>query len=153
MASKRFLIRFFFLFLMATVPFFLGCSASSNSLNYDRQQAISLYQQGKYPQAIKELVILVGQIPRDSELWFRLGNAYAKNEQPNRAIESYRNALLRNPQHGKAWYNLGVIHMQEGLKAFIDMEKHTTRNDPARINAKEKRDGLLLLLEGQDKKR
>ncbi len=150
MAGKQ-LLRVLF-FFGATLPFLWGCATSNNSLSNDRQQAIALYQQGKYPQAIQELKVLVQQIPKDSELWFRLGNAYAKNKQPNLAIESYRNALLRNPRHGRAWYNLGVIHMQEALKAFIDMEKHTSINDPARKKAKAKRDALLLLLDGQDKK-
>jgi tetratricopeptide (TPR) repeat protein len=152
MACKRTVNRHFFTFFLflATVPLFCGCAANSSALDTTRQHAAVLYQQGKYSQAIQELQTIVSQVPKDSELWFRLGNAYAKNQQPNMAIESYRNALLRNPEHGKAWYNLGVIHMQEALKAFIDMEKHTNSHDPARINARAKRDGLLLLLGGQD---
>lgn len=153
MASERINCILIFMALLAGLSVLSGCTATTERVRSERQQAVSLYQQGQYPQAIQELEDLVKRIPKDSELRFRLGNAYAKNGQPEKAIESYRSALLRNPELGKAWYNMGLIHMQEGLKAFIDMEKFVSETDPALEKAAEKREGLLLLLGGQEKEK
>ncbi len=76
-----------------------------------------------------------------------MGNAYAKARKPDQAVSAYREALLRNPELGKAWYNLGMIHIQEALKAFIDMGKYVSPTDPASRAAAAKRQALFLILQ------
>ena len=45
---------------------------------------------------------------------FILGNAYYAVNQPERAEQSYRNALTRYPDFQRAWKNLGVLHYSGG---------------------------------------
>jgi tetratricopeptide (TPR) repeat protein len=81
-------------------------------------------------------------------LWFKLGNSYAREKKPQQAIEAYQNALLREPDMTKAWYNMGIIQMQIALKTFIDMGKYSQSVDAVSSRGKNMREGLMLLLQG-----
>jgi tetratricopeptide (TPR) repeat protein len=130
---------------------FSGCAATGQTKPDDpvklRAQAVQAYRDGRYAAAVAGFEELVAAMPKDSELWFRLGNAYAKARKPDQAVQAYREALLRNPEYGKAWYNLGMMHMQEALKAFIDMGKYVSPTDPASRAAEKKRQALFLILQ------
>lgn len=137
--------------LLSFLLFFVaGCAAQN--LTQVRQEAYQAYQTGDYPTAVDKFELLVDKIPRDGELWFRLGNAYAKAMLPEQAVQAYQNALLRDPALGKAWYNLGLIHMQAALKAFVDMQQYVDDSDPAFVKADTMRDALFPLL-GSDNER
>jgi len=128
-----------------------GCAVTGEKQLKDpialRAKAVQAYQDGDYDTAVAGFEELVAAMPKDSELWFRLGNAYAKDQKPDQAVRAYREALVRNPEYGKAWYNLGMIHMQEALKAFIDMGKYVAPDDPASQAAATKRQALFLILQ------
>jgi tetratricopeptide (TPR) repeat protein len=112
-----------------------------------RESAINDYKEGRYDAAIVEFGVLVNMLPKDGDLWFRLANSYARAGRPDKAIESYRNALLREPELGKAWYNLGVIHLQEALNAFITMGKYVPADSPMAEVVSKKRQVLFDLLQ------
>ncbi len=126
-----------------------GCISVKN-LTAEREQAFLAYEQGNFEKASQQFEILVQEIPKDAELWFKLGNSYARVQYPQKAIEAYQNALLRDPGLSKAWYNMGIIQMQTALKTFIDMEKYTEAADPVHLKGKKMREGLLLLLDRSD---
>lgn len=127
-----------------------GCAATKLDSNpvAIRAEAALAYKEGRFDEAVTKFEQLVAKVPKDSELWFRLGNSYAKAKNPDLAIVAYRNALLRDPEFGKAWYNLGVIQMQEALKAFIEMKKYVPADDPVSIAAEKKCEVLFRLLHG-----
>lgn len=136
--------------LLAVLLFSLvltGCA--SHDLALSREEAYLAYRDGDYSTAVERFEMLVQEVPGDAELWFRLGNAYAKAMMPEQAVAAYRNSLLRDPHQGKAWYNMGVIHMQTALKSFIDMQDYVSADDPVGVRGRALRDGLFTLL-GQD---
>lgn len=67
-----------------TVPVLWGCDSASKELN-DLQQA-------------------VWQNPEDPQAYIRLGNAYARQQQYDKAVDSYEKALALNPQSGMTVY-------------------------------------------------
>ena len=140
-----------FLLLLFCSAVLAGCAAGGKKQLSDpitvRKDAVQAYQEGDYDAAVAGFKELVAAMPKDSELWFRLGNSYAKARKPDQAVTAYREALIRNPEFGKAWYNLGMIHMQEALKAFIDMGKYVSPTDPASRAAAAKRQALFLILQ------
>ena len=73
---------------------------------------------------------LVEAVPQDAELWFRLGNIYARIEQPDAAVVAYREALVRDGSLGKAWFNMGVIQLRQAANSFLKMQVHTAAGDP-----------------------
>lgn len=129
---------------------FLGGCAATHDIKARRQAAYGAYNAGDYDAAAGRFAELVEEIPRDAELWFRLGNAYVKTKRPRQAVEAYENALLRDPQLAKAWYNKGIVHMQEALKAFVDMQKHVDENTEVGRQGNRMRDGVFELLEGTE---
>lgn len=131
--------------LFLTVLYLPGCS--SKDLTAERQEAYLAYQDGNYSMAAEKFEDLVQEIPKDAELWFRLGNSYAKVQSPKKAVEAYENALLRNPELGKAWYNMGMIYLQAALKSFVDMESYVSENDPVGTRGRILRDSIFSLLE------
>lgn len=133
----------FFLVLAALVV--SGCA--HKDLVAERQGAYQTYQAGAYAEAAEQFEALVAVMPKDAELWFRLGNAYAKAMSPKKAIGAYENALLRDPEMAKAWYNKGLIHLQEALKTFIDMQGYVAEDDPIGRRGRLMRGGILDILE------
>lgn len=67
-----------------TVPALWGCDTASKELN-DLQQA-------------------VWQNPEDPQAYINLGNAYARQQQFDKAVDSYEKALALNPQSGMTVY-------------------------------------------------
>lgn len=132
-------------FLMLAVLVFSGCA--TKNLMVERQGAYQAYQEEDYGAAAEKFEELVGAIPKDAELWFRLGNSYAKISLPEKAINAYQNALLRDPKMGKAWYNMGLVHLQAALKSFVDMDSYVAENDPAAKRGELMREGIFSLLE------
>lgn len=121
-----------------------GCGASG--LLVDRDQAYKFYDQGDYATACQQFEQLVSEIPKDDELWFRMANACARAEYPQKAIDAYQEALVRNPSLTKAWYNMGIVQMQTALNSFTEMQRYTPVTDPIRQKGEEMQEGLLQLL-------
>jgi tetratricopeptide (TPR) repeat protein len=55
--------------------------------------------------------------PEDADGFYMLGNAYADLQQNANALEAYRKALELNPKLTRAYYNIGVIQLNEKNKA------------------------------------
>jgi len=121
-----------------------ACSAGNYAA--ERNAAYLAYDAGEYSSACAQLLAMAAEIPKDAELWFKAGNACAKARYPDRAIEAYQNAVLRDPEMAKAWHNLGTVQMQVALGTFIEMEGHVVPDDPVLAKANKLRDGLAVLL-------
>ena len=79
---------------------------------------------------------LTVQIPGDVEPWFRLGNVYARTNQLDAAVATYREALIREPKNSKIWHNLGVIQLKQAANTFLEMQQYTEENDPLSLRAR-----------------
>lgn len=124
----------------------IGCA--HQDLVATRSGAYQAYEDGRYAEAAEKFEALVAEIPKDAELWFRLGNAYARAMEPHNAVKAYENALLRDPQMAKAWYNKGLIHMQAALKTFVEMDAYIAADDPVGRRGRHLRARLWEILEG-----
>lgn len=119
------------------------------------EEAYRAYQMQDYRAAAEKFEILVQEMPADGELWFRLGNSYARSKMPQQAIGAYQNALLRDPAIEKAWFNMGLIHLHAALKAFVDMQNYVDDETPVGKRGKMIREELFGLLgsgDGDEKK-
>lgn len=136
-------------FISVIACLFVGCAnpdINSKITFDDEKEASQAYNDGRYDQAIEKYEFLVQEFPKDPTLWFRLANAFAKNGEPEKAINAYQNTLLLDQGHEKAWYNMGVIQMQLALKTFIDMQQNIPPGNPVRERGAKKMDGLMDLL-------
>ncbi len=93
-----------------------------------QQQADAAYAQGDMVQALGAYRALLDAMPGDTTIWFRLGNIYARLDQPQDAVAAYQQVLQRDAVHAKAWHNLGVVLLQQAQEAFSRSEQ-TARGD------------------------
>ena len=124
-----------------------GMNSNSAKTVFDYEQAAAeAYAKGNYSLAAEQYELLVKEVPKDPNFWFRLANSYAKNKEPNKAVQAYQNTLLRDASYEKAWYNMGIIQMQQALRTFIDMQEAIPADSEVRKLAENKMNGLFELL-------
>jgi len=90
---------------------------------------------------------LAAEMPQDADLWFKLGNIYARTERPELAVAAYRETLVRRPELTKAWFNMGVVQLRQAAASFKQMEIHVAPEDPARLQAEAAYGAILAILE------
>ncbi len=139
----------FLVILLWLCPFlFAGCASVGNQTDISvyGQQANQAYSQGNYKLASEKYRVLVKKDPKNSLFWFRLANAYAKDNEHEKAVKAYQKTLSLEPGYTKAWYNMGLMQMQLALKTFLDFQKTVPPDNPIRIKTDQNIDGLFQLL-------
>ncbi|WP_052761187.1 tetratricopeptide repeat protein [Sedimenticola thiotaurini] len=111
-------------------PLIRDTDTGDRSLMSIRTEAIDTYQRRDYQAALPLYIHLTNEVTTDPELWFQLGNIYARLKQPEPAIEAYRAALKLNPRYSKAWHNMGVVQIQQSTNTFTQMLQNTPIHDP-----------------------
>ena len=73
-------------------------------------------QQGAYAEAVS-LFSRALDWEQSAELWYELGNGYARLDQLDRAIDAYRRALALDGGVGHIWYNFAEVLLVAGERA------------------------------------
>ena len=81
--------------------------ASTDALYLD---AINATVSRNFPASIKAYSDLAGLSPNEPRVYVDLGRAYEKNEESDKAIESYVQATQRDPQYGTAFLRMGSLY-------------------------------------------
>jgi len=84
--------------------------------------AAKAYEQQDWPASEKHYITLTQKLPEEVEPWFKLGNIYARTLRLDGAIKFYREALVRDSEHVKAWHNMAVVQLREASKSFAELE-------------------------------
>ncbi|MDZ7736803.1 MAG: tetratricopeptide repeat protein [Gammaproteobacteria bacterium] len=87
------------------------------------------------------------EVPQEADPWFRLGNIYARLEQPGKAVAAYQEALVRKPENGKAWHNMGIVQLRQAMNSFMHLEAATEPGDPLHDRARIMLDTVSQVLE------
>jgi len=95
-----------------------------------QQNAQAAYQDKDWDKAVDYYGTLTQRMPEDAEIWFRLGNSYARLNKHGAAIQSYQQALNRDPRNSKTWHNLGIVQLKLATNTFIEMQNNTNADDP-----------------------
>lgn len=122
------------IFLTALVITMCACASAPGKNSQQiidlKKQATTLYDAKNYDGAIKSYVKLVELWPEEADNWFRLGNCYARSKQPNKAVLAYRETLVRDPKHSKAWFNMAYVQAGMLGKTVAEMYQHIDPKDP-----------------------
>ena len=95
-----------------------------------QQNAQAAYQDKDWDKAVDYYGTLSQRMPENAEIWFRLGNSYARLNKHGAAIQSYQQALSRDPRNSKTWHNLGIVQLKLATNTFIEMQNNTNADDP-----------------------
>ncbi|MEQ8496244.1 MAG: tetratricopeptide repeat protein, partial [Gammaproteobacteria bacterium] len=106
----------------------------------------SAYSAGEWAAAEPHYRALVAAIPQDAELWFRLGNIYARVDKPDAAVAAYREALVREGDLAKAWFNMGVVQLRQAANSFLKLGAHVDPADPVARQGAEAYEAIMVIL-------
>ena len=112
-----------------------------------KAQADKAYASEDWVTAEKAYTKLTQAVPTEAEYWFRLGNIYVRKDRPYDAITMYREALVRDPRHSRAWHNLGLTQLRIATNTFVEMQGYTDAADPVNQRAHRVVDAITRILE------
>jgi len=128
-----------------------GCQAvapvRTDDLMALEREAASAYQAEDWEKALPAYQALTRRVPRDPELWFRLGNVHARLRQPEEAVAAWQRALTLNPRDGRAWHNIGITRLRQAANAFTQMAQSLPPEDPLQPRALDLAEQVLNILE------
>lgn len=106
------------------------------SASYYLNEAVIFYRQGKYENALENLVTALSKEPNDPEIHFNLGATLNKLGRMNDSIEAYQRALELSPDYDEAHNNLGRILMNKGELDLAETHfKDALKINPRNYNA------------------
>jgi len=91
--------------------------------------AAQAYAEKNWTESEKYYVTLTREAPGEAEPWFKLGNIYARTLRPEFAVKAYRETLVRDNRHVKAWHNMAVIQLREAAESFSHVEQLAEEGD------------------------
>jgi len=77
------------------------------------RNARTLYQAGKYPEAVRIYEKLIQHDPSNANVYFLAGVARLKTGQKDDALRDFQKSVELNPVHDKAWQQIGFLHMSQ----------------------------------------
>jgi tetratricopeptide (TPR) repeat protein len=95
-----------------------------------REEADTAYLNDDLETSERHYETLVREIPEEALHWYRLANVYVRTNRPYAAINLYREAVIRDPEFSKAWYNMGIVQLKQTAFSLNEMLIYTDRYDP-----------------------
>jgi Flp pilus assembly protein TadD len=112
-----------------------GCAAldhrASDDLVKMQREAQAAFDNGEDARAETLLRALARAMPNDAETWLRLGNLYARTNNPDQAVDAYLKSLSLNSNDSRAWNNLGIVRLRQSWAALIRANSLADPKDPA----------------------
>lgn len=143
------------IWLVAIGMFLLsGCATTQKNTNYLAlsQKAESAYNKGNYTLAESLYKKLAQGVPTLALPWFRLGNIYANTGRPKDAVSAYNEALIRDNNLAKAWYNMGVVYARQSAAAFIQASRSKSKETGLQDISAQRANAILDVLAGKKAK-
>jgi len=78
------------------------------------EMAFHLYEQGKYPEAIRAYEKALTFTPERATIWLDAGVAHQQLGELDQARRHYEQAVELDPELARAWHNLGAIRQELG---------------------------------------
>jgi tetratricopeptide (TPR) repeat protein len=88
------------------------------------------YAAGRFVQASEQYRRLAKAMPADAGVRYQLGNSLARQGDVQGAIDNYRETLLRDRQHARAWHNLLQVQLREALFTAAEMQNTLNPQQP-----------------------
>lgn len=109
-----------------------GCAnlIPQSNLVAQQKEANQAYAAGNFEQSSSLYSSLAQALPTDAGVRYQLGNSQARQGDSSGAIKSYREALLRDPQHARAWHNLLQVQLREALLTAGEMRQTLNSQQP-----------------------
>jgi tetratricopeptide (TPR) repeat protein len=105
-------------------------------------EVINVYlNANKVDEAMKYLNIAIAQDPKNSTYHFAKGTLYDKLHNTDEAIKCYENAIEYKDDYFDAFYNLGALYYNKGVKQ-VDVANAVPSNEPAKYESEKNKADL-----------
>ncbi|MFK5915016.1 MAG: tetratricopeptide repeat protein [Woeseiaceae bacterium] len=122
-------------------------SERSQGQLYDlEKEAAKAYKNKNWKLAEEKYGLLISESPKIAEVWYMLGNIYARTARPEKAIVAYKEAVVRRADYKQAWRNLGIISLRTTAHFYIEMLLYLDHESEVYIRAKKTSEILLKLI-------
>ncbi len=111
------------------------------------RQAEAAYAKGDWSASEQPFIALTKASPQAVEPWFKLGNIYARTNRYALAVRAYREVVVRDAKHVRAWHNMGVIQLRQAAQTFATLETYAQGDDPLAVHGSQLRQAVEHLLE------
>ena len=101
------------------------------------REAQAAFDSGEHARAEALYKGLARVAPNDPEVWLRLGNLYARTDNPEQAVEAYLRSLVLNGADPRAWYNLSVVRLRQAWASLLRAHGQSTPKDPIYVMSAE----------------
>lgn len=92
----------------------MALAQGSKSVEALTQQATEDYRRGNFSAARDELRQALEEAPQNADLWRYLGQANAKLNEMDSAINDFQRSLSLDPQNAQTHFNLGLLYRRKG---------------------------------------
>lgn len=145
-------------FMVAFLVLSAGCASTGGNTSVEGavapgsgtmdlyREGMQAYSEGRLDVAESRLTELLEKVPEDAQVWFRLGNIYARTNRPRQAVQAYQDALMRNPELAKAWHNMGVVRLRQAANDFVSLARSVPAEDPLHARGMKMSNTILALL-------
>jgi len=110
------------------------------------QQAEALYLAGRLPEAQAAFEQLTQQLPRNGEVWFRLGNTLLREGRYDEAAGALLNAVNFDAGNGRAALNLSLARLAQAQAALTTAQSRLAADSAERSQADQLQRQLAPLL-------
>ena len=90
------------------------------------------YAKSQWLEAQRHYKTLTELVPDDAYAWFRMANTHIRQGEITQSIHAYEEALRRDPQYPKAWYNLATAYLLNAQHALRQTWNNLRPEDPGR---------------------
>ena len=115
----------------------LPAEEQSSSYEVTQKRADEAYDNNNFETAEEEYLSLTLSTPDDPELWFRLGNSYARSNKFDEAVNAYHEALALDPEDSKILNNLEIVQLRQATNTFAEMLQYAQEDDPLKLRAEQ----------------
>lgn len=122
-----------------------GCAGLKTDLLSTQKQADLAYAQGDFANAAQNYSTLAKALPTDAGVRYQLANSLARQGKTDEAIVAYRETLVRDPQHARAWHNLLQVQIRDAKQTAEELLRTLNHQQPHAEQARTRAEQLLKL--------
>jgi len=87
------------------------------------EKANAAYEEARLDIAESLFLQITTQNPTYVEAWLKLGNIYVRQARLKAAIRCFEEAIKRDQEDGRAWYNLALVRVRQATKTLETAEQ------------------------------
>lgn len=127
-----------------------GCASLKPNLIDLQKNADAAYARGDYINAAHGYEKLADAMPNDAGVRYLLANSLARQGNTSAAITAYRETLVRDSQHARAWHNLLQTQLRDARDTAEELLYTLNEQQPHAALARARAEGVLMLNQNTD---